>query len=140
MRILAFLAMAAVLFFAVVWTQQRRLLYFPRPGSRAPAVGRSEHLRPRWTRPGNLAASGGSSGRAVMIVLFPGSGVTGPPRIPTGDALAERGFAVVLVDYRGYAGNPGAPTEAALAEDARRVVEFLARNHDRPIVYFGDPD
>jgi hypothetical protein len=36
MRILAFLAMAAVLFFAVVWTQQRRLLYFPAqdPGPR----------------------------------------------------------------------------------------------------------
>jgi fermentation-respiration switch protein FrsA (DUF1100 family) len=73
-----------------------------------------------------------------MIVLFPGNGGNRAGRIPTGDALAERGFAVVLVDYRGYGGNPGAPTEAGLAEDARRVVEFLARNHDRPIVYFGE--
>jgi hypothetical protein len=66
-----------------------------------------------------------------MIVLFPGNGGNRAGRIPTGDALAERGFAVVLVDYGGYGGNPGAPTEAGLAESPHDVVRDRPRPEGR---------
>ena len=64
MRILAFLAMAAVLFFAVVWTQQRRLLYFPAqdPGPPPPGwvevsiPGPGGHDLATWQRVAGAAA------------------------------------------------------------------------------------
>ena len=142
MKLLSYLGAAAVaslILLLVVWSQQRRLLYFPDPDPGPPPPGWDEV---RIVTGDNLDLVGwhrGSEPGVPLVVVFPGNGGNRAGRLPLGDALTERGLAVLLVEYRGYGGNPGSPSESGLAEDARsasRLAKELAGG--RPIVYYGE--
>ncbi|MGV0793857.1 alpha/beta hydrolase [Mycolicibacterium sp. XJ1819] len=127
----------------LVWSQQRRLIYFPSPGpvpSAASALpdGRDVVLTTddgirlgAWYFPVPDARS------AVLVTN--GNGGDRSMRVELAAALSARGLSVLLFDYRGYGGNPGRPSEDGLAADVRAAQAWLAAQPGvRKIVYFGE--
>jgi len=132
---------------AVIWTSQRRLLYFPSADVPKPgAIGLTEvepvtfetfdglELR------GWFFAAAGPAPRITILVLNGNAG-NRSHRAPLAAALHRRGLQVLLVDYRGYGGNPGTPSEHGLVADARAARAYLAGRADvdrSRLVYFGE--
>ena len=133
-------------FAALIWSQQRRLIYFPSPGP-VPSAGA--------VLPGGLDVElRTEDGIRLGAWFFPATGRPGPAvlvcngnagdrsmRAPLAAALSRAGLSVLLFDYRGYGGNPGRPSEDGLAADARAAQSWLAAqpevDPDR-IAYFGE--
>ena len=143
--VLAIVTLVASGLFALVVSQQRRLIYFPTPGPLAPAAavlpnGRDVVLQTddgirldAWYFPA------GTRGPAVLVCN--GNGGNRALRADLAAALNRAGFSVLLFDYRGYGDNPGSPTEDGLAADARAAQAWLAQQPDvdpNRIVYFGE--
>ena len=143
--VLAIVTLVASGLFALVVSQQRRLIYFPTPGPLAPAAavlpnGRDVVLQTddgirldAWYFPA------GARGPAVLVCN--GNGGNRALRADLAAALNRAGFSVLLFDYRGYGDNPGSPTEDGLAADARAAQAWLAQQPDvdpNRIVYFGE--
>ena len=131
---------------ALMWSQQRRLIYFPSPGPLPPAAavlpaGRDVVLE---TEDGILLGAWyfpGPRGRGPAVLVCNGNGGDRSLRAELAAALNRAGLAVLLFDYRGYGGNPGSPTEDGLAADARAAQAWLAAQPDvdpNRIVYFGE--
>lgn len=132
---------------AAIWSQQRRLIYFPSPGPVPPAAqmlpgGRDVVLDTEdgirlgaWYLP----AAVGQKGPAVLV--FNGNAGDRSLRAQLAAGLSRLGMSALLFDYRGYGGNPGRPSEDGLAADARAALTWLAAqpevDPDR-IVYFGE--
>ncbi|BBY80393.1 hypothetical protein MPUL_15510 [Mycolicibacterium pulveris] len=129
--------------FGLLWSQQRRLIYFPSPGPVPPAAtvlpdGRDVVIETddgirlgAWYFP--------ISGPAPAVLVFNGNGGDRSMRWPLAAALNRMGLSVLLFDYRGYGGNPGSPSEDGLAADARAAQQWLATQPGvEQIVYFGE--
>jgi fermentation-respiration switch protein FrsA (DUF1100 family) len=137
--------MAAVL--ALIWTMQRRLIYFP--ASEVPAAGDigltdvepvTFETSDRLTLGGWFFKASGSLPR-VTVLVFNGNAGNRAHRGPLAAALQRHGFQVLLVDYRGYGGNPGAPSQNGLAADGRAARAYLVGRPDvdrSRLVYFGE--
>jgi fermentation-respiration switch protein FrsA (DUF1100 family) len=131
---------------ALIWTQQRKLIYFPfQPVPQVAAVlpGATEVtfetadglLLAGWFLP----AQGGPTRATVLFTN--GNAGNRAGRAPLAAGLADAGFSVLLFDYRGYGGNPGSPSEQGLIADARAARAYLASREDVDpgrIVYFGE--
>jgi uncharacterized protein len=144
---LATVGLLAAALLGLIWSQQRRLIYFPwpdrlpaassvLPGSQEIVVATQDgiHLG-GWFLP----ARGGGPAPAVLVCN--GNGGNRALRAPLAAALSRAGLSVVLFDYRGYGGNPGRPTEDGLAADARAAQAWLAARPEVDpgrIVYFGE--
>lgn len=143
----AVVAAALVCLLALIWTMQRRLMYFPTAAVPAPgeigvlgvepvSFGTTDGLRLH----GWFVAAPGPSPRATILV-FNGNAGNRAHRGSLAEAFRRHGFQVLLTDYRGYGGNPGIPTESGLAEDSRAARRYLASRPDvdaSRIVYFGE--
>ena len=138
-------SVAAVL--ALIWTLQRRLMYFPTGGVPTPdEIGLTGVEPVTFETTDGLGLSGwfvaasGPSPR-VTVLVFNGNAGNRAHRGPLAAAFHRHGLQVLLVDYRGYGGNPGAPTEHGLAADSRAARAYLAGRPDvdaSRIVYFGE--
>ncbi len=140
-------ALLVAVLLGLLWSQQRRLIYFPWPG-RVPAAssvlaGSQEVVLETedGLRLGGwfLPARGAGPGPAVLVCN--GNAGTRALRAPLAAALARAGLSVLLFDYRGYAGNPGHPSEDGLAADARAAQAWLAARPEvdpARIAYFGE--
>jgi uncharacterized protein len=145
----AFVATAIVVavVLGLLWSLQRRLIYFPnreppsattadRAGARAVALDTSDGLRlAAWLIPPVRGD------RGVGVLVAPGNGGNRQGRLPLAAALAAEGFHVLLLDYRGYGGNPGRPSETGLARDARAGWEHLTATEGLPphrVILFGE--
>jgi hypothetical protein len=147
MRALVVVASIGLLVLALLWTFQRRLVYFPStaPVARASTLvpgARDVELRTsdRLTLGGWFVAAP-ASGHGVTVLVANGNGGDRSLRAPLGRALAARGLGVLLFDYRGYGANPGRPTEAGLARDVRAARDFLVTDAGVPpekIIYYGE--
>src|SRR5262245_26254824 len=136
---------AAVL--ALIWTMQRRLIYFPASGVAAPRELGLTGVEPvTFETIDGLRLSGwffsapGPSPR-ITVLVFNGNAGNRAHRGPLADGLRRHGFQVLLIDYRGYGGNPGAPSKNGLAADARAARTYLAGRSDvdlSRLVYFGE--
>jgi len=136
---------AAVL--ALIWTMQRRLIYFPISSVPTPGEIDLTDVEPvTFKTTDGLSLSGwffAASGPSphVTVLVFNGNAGNRAHRGPLAAALQRHGFAVLLVDYRGYGGNPGAPSKNGLAADARAARAYLAGRSDvdlSRLVYFGE--
>ncbi|MGV0644523.1 alpha/beta hydrolase [Mycolicibacterium sp. XJ879] len=141
--VVAIVTLVATGLLGLIWSQQRRLIYFPSPGPvpSASAVlpnGRDVVIETEdgislgaWYFPVD------ADGPAVLA--FNGNGGDRSARWPLAAALNRIGLSVLLFDYRGYGGNPGRPTEEGLAADARAAEKWLAEQPGvEQIVYFGE--
>jgi fermentation-respiration switch protein FrsA (DUF1100 family) len=144
---LATLVILAAVFLVLVWTGQRRLIYFPFGDLPAPeSVGLVGVENVAFQTADELTLHGwlvpaAPSTEATTVLFFSGNAGDRSMRAPLAAALAARGIATLLVDYRGYGGNPGSPSEAGLAEDARAARAYLGTRPDvnaARIVYFGE--
>jgi fermentation-respiration switch protein FrsA (DUF1100 family) len=136
-----------VIILALVWANQRRLMYFPT--TEAPALGATgltDVERVTFKTTDGLSL-GGWFVRAtgppppITILVFNGNAGHRGYRAPLAAALHRHGMQVFLFDYRGYGGNPGTPTEKGLAADSRASRAFLAARPDvdaSRMVYFGE--
>jgi fermentation-respiration switch protein FrsA (DUF1100 family) len=133
--------------FALIWTLQRRLIYFPVGDVPPPGeIGLSAveavtfETSDRLKLSGWLFAASGPSPH-VTVLVFNGNAGNRAYRGPLAAALQRHGFQVLLVDYRGYGGNPGAPSKTGLIADARAARAYLAGRSDvdlSRLVYFGE--
>jgi uncharacterized protein len=136
---------AAVL--TLIWTMQRRLMYFPTGDvPTAGEIGLSDVEPVTFETADGLGLNGwfvaasGPSPR-ITVLVFNGNAGNRAHRAPLAAALQRHGLQVLLVDYRGYGGNPGTPTENGLAADSRAAHAYLAGRPDvdaSRIVYFGE--
>jgi uncharacterized protein len=154
MRVAQVVLTAAVVLLAAVallWSQQRRLIYLPAPRAVPAAAallpGAEEVTFPTedglrldaWFLP--ATTPGRWQGRGPAVLVCNGNGGNRSLRAPLAAALARAGLAVLLFDYRGYAANPGRPTEPGLAADARAAAAYLAGRAEvdpARLVYFGE--
>jgi len=132
---------------ALIWTMQRRLMYFPTGSVPTPAEIGLNGVEPVTFETTDglelsgwfVAASGSSP--PVTILVFNGNAGNRAHRAPLAAAFRRHGYQVLLLDYRGYGGNPGAPSESGLAVDSRAALSYLAGRPDvdaSRIVYFGE--
>lgn len=142
--IVALVASGVIMF---IWSQQRRLIYFPSagpvpsassvlPAGRDVVVETQDGMRlGGWYFP----HTSGGSGPAVLVCN--GNAGDRSMRAELAVALHGLGLSVLLFDYRGYGGNPGRPSEQGLAADARAAQEWLSGQSDvdpARIAYFGE--
>jgi uncharacterized protein len=145
----ALLVLVAVLgvLIVVLWTLQRRLIYFPSPGP----VPQAEEIvgggRDVTFETSDGVELGGwfiparTRGSDIAVLVANGNAGDRSLRAPLAEALAQEGFAVLLFDYRGYGGNPGHPSEDGLARDARAAYWFLTEDKGispENLIYFGE--
>jgi fermentation-respiration switch protein FrsA (DUF1100 family) len=143
--VLTVVVIAALLL--VLWTLQRRLMYFPIAAvpSLASLGGGDVHPVTFDTADG-LRLNGwffpvARAGPRDTVLVFNGNAGNRAYRVPLATALVRRGFQVLLFDYRGFGGNPGTPTERGLARDARAAREYLVSRRDvdaARLIYFGE--
>src|SRR5262245_366584 len=121
----------------VVWTMQRRLMYFPIAADPSLAsLGLSEEVQPlTFDTADGLRLNGwffpvARAAPRTTVLVFNGNAGNRAHRVPLAKALVDRGQQVFLFDYRGFGGNPGMPTEHGLARDARAAREYLLGRHD----------
>src|SRR6476620_1500961 len=141
--IVAIVAFVASGLLALLWSQQRRFIYFPSPGpvpSAATALPNGQDVvldtddgirLGAWYFP--------VPGGAPAVLICHGNGGDRSGRHDLAEAFNRMGLSVLLFDYRGYGGNPGRPAEDGLAADARAAQEWLAKQPGvEQIVYFGE--
>jgi hypothetical protein len=140
------IAVVVALILSVVFTQQRRLIYFPFGAVPTPdAVGLGGVSAVSFPTADGLALNGWFVSHTetpqFTVIVFNGNAGNRAFRAPLADALARAGLAVLLFDYRGFGGNPGSPTESGLKLDARAARDYVVARPgvDRArLVYFGE--
>ncbi|WP_174873159.1 alpha/beta hydrolase [Enterovirga aerilata] len=138
----AFGILAYVAVLALIYTQQRRLL-FPASGLRVPAaqaglpdvqdvviVTRDGERLVGWWKPPE-------PGRA-LVLYFHGNGGSLLNRRDRVRLLTQDGRGILIVSYRGYSGSTGAPSEEGLREDARAARDWLSSYAPQRIVLYGE--
>ena len=125
-NLLVFVVALVLVATALLYTQQRRLLFpapqdYPRealPGFRLVQTETDDGLR--------LSAfyRAAAPGRKT-ILFFHGNGDNMLGAIEATRGPAAAGHGLMLVEYRGYGGNPGSPGEAGLYRDGEAAMRWL---------------
>jgi len=121
-----FLSISVVLV-ALLWTFQRKLIYFPSQDTGPVPAGMSEVSfdTSDGLRLTGWLARPPSGDRGMAVLVANGNGGNRSDRVPLAHALNGQGFTVLLFDYRGYGGNPGSPSESGLFKDIRASFLYL---------------
>jgi len=132
---------------ALIWTLQRRLIYFPTADvPTTDAIGRTDVEPVTFETIDRLRLNGwffaveGPLPR-ITVIVFNGNAGNRAHRVPLAAALHRHGLQVLLVDYRGYGSNPGTPSQKGLAADSRAARAYVAGRSDvdaSRLVYFGE--
>ncbi|MGV0836601.1 alpha/beta hydrolase [Mycolicibacterium thermoresistibile] len=131
----------------LLWSQQRRLIYFPSPGPVPSAATVSVDARDVVLHTADGLDLGAwyfpppGQQPAPAVLVANGNGGDRSMRVALAVSLRRLGMAVLLFDYRGYGGNPGRPSEEGLATDIRAAHDWLTDQPDvdpERLVYFGE--
>ena len=76
--------------------------------------------------------------KPLTLVYFGGNGGNRADRLDWARDFHRLGYGLLLLDYRGYGGNPGTPTETGLYRDAQAALDWLGRESDQKLAYFGE--
>ncbi len=139
-RLATISALAYLLAFVMIWTQQPRLLYKPShelqttPESHnlnyeevwIPAIAHpQEHLHSWWIPK--------EKNRVGTLIYFHGAGLNIGYNVTQVHWLRQLGFDVLLVEYRGYGLSEGGfPTEQSFYEDAEAALRYVTQNQRIP--------
>lgn len=140
-NLLLFVLVFALAATAILYTQQRRLL-FPAPGQYPADPPPGFALVHTQTDDGlRLSAFYRRAAPGKKTLLFfhgNGDNLTGAIQATRGSAAAGHGL--LLAEYRGYGGNPGSPGEEGLYRDGEATMRWLAeaRVAPRDIVVVGN--
>jgi fermentation-respiration switch protein FrsA (DUF1100 family) len=147
MKAVALFAVVVGAVLALVWTMQRRLMYFPTAHVPTPgAIGLTSVESVTFETSDGLVLNGwflaapGPSPRFTILV-FNGNAGNRAHRGPLAAALNQHGFQVLLLDYRGYGGNPGTPSESGFVQDSRAARAYVLGRSDvdaSRLVYLGE--
>ena len=133
LKLLLFAVAAYLLFLALVFLTQHRLLYFPdTPGRAVTASPRDigldyEYVRLRtedgvtlhgWFVPAAKDAQG-------VLLFFHGNAGNISHRLDSIRQFHELGLNVLIIDYRGYGESEGKPSEAGTYRDAEAAWRYL---------------
>src|SRR4029453_11863141 len=113
LTLIAIVTLVASGLVALMWSQQRRLIYFPSPGpvpSAASVLPTGKDVVLDTEDGLRLAAWYFPAGRSAVLVCNGNAGDRSM-RVELAAALNRLGYSVLLFDYRGYGGNPGPPSE-----------------------------
>ncbi len=142
----AFVALVVIVL-TLIWTMQRRMIYFPMAHVPAPGEGGLTRFEPvRFATDDGIELSAWflpveRPSPPTTVIVFNGNAGNRAHRVELAEALERHGLQVLLVDYRGYGGNPGVPSERGLAADSRAARAYLASRRDvdaSRLVYFGE--
>jgi pimeloyl-ACP methyl ester carboxylesterase len=114
---------------AMLYTQQRALLYYPQPLG---ADGEARTVRLRKSGPRVLVSVRELPG-PTAIVYYGGNAEDVSQNLPRFEEAFPK-QALYLLHYRGYGGSEGEPTEAGLYQDALALYDHVRRLHPRVIV------
>ncbi|WP_326548161.1 alpha/beta hydrolase [Mycolicibacterium sp. ND9-15] len=141
--ILVIVTLVATGLIGLLFSQQRRLIYFPSPGPLPSAATALPNGQDVQIETDDAIRLGGwyfpVDGNNPAVLVFAGNAGDRSGRVPLASALNRMGCSVLLFDYRGYGGNSGRPSEDGLAADARAAQAWLAAQPGiEEIVYFGE--
>ena len=131
----------------LIWTLQRRLMYFPSAEVLDPhRVGLAGVTPVTFPTADGLELHGwfiaAVPGPAwFTVIVFNGNAGNRSFRASLADALAREGMAVLLFDYRGYGENAGVPTEPGFVIDARAARQYVGSREDvdsKRVAYLGE--
>lgn len=130
----------------VIWTLQRKLIYFPFGDVADPqAVGLAGATPVTFATADGLSLNGWfvrqKPASWFTVIVFNGNAGNRAFRAPLANALAGHGIDVLLFDYRGFGGNPGFPTERGLALDSRAARAYALSRKEvdaKRLAYFGE--
>jgi fermentation-respiration switch protein FrsA (DUF1100 family) len=150
MRLTLAIVVTAAVLLAIIWTLQRRMIYFPLQEVPSPADLAFDAVEEvTFDTADGLRLHGwffgvpfaGGSRLPITVLVFQGNAGNRAYRAAFAQRLRGHGLQVMLFDYRGYGGNPGSPSERGLASDSRAARAWLvARSGVDPsrVVYFGE--
>jgi hypothetical protein len=130
----------------VIWTLQRKLIYFPFGDVADPlSVGLASATPVTFPTADGLSLNGWfvhqKQASWFTVIVFNGNAGNRAFRAPLANALAGHGIDVLLFDYRGFGGNPGFPTEHGLALDGRAARAYALSRKEvdaTRLAYFGE--
>lgn len=127
---------------AVLYLEQRSLMYFPETVHTTPAqAGFPEAKEVPLTASDGVHVTAWyvppQDGKPV-IVFFHGNGGALRYSVPRFRKLVGAGIGLVALEYRGYGGNPGSPSERGLIADGEAAYAFAAARYPaKQIVLWG---
>ena len=125
--LLVFALVFVIVVTAILYTQQRRLL-FPAPADDHAAPPSGFRLIHTKTDDGLVLSAffrPAAPGQRTVL-FFHGNGDNLLGAIEATRGPAAKGAGLMLVEYRGYGGNPGSPSEAGLYRDGAAAMRWLA--------------
>jgi pimeloyl-ACP methyl ester carboxylesterase len=114
---------------AMLYTQQRSMLYYPQPLGPG---GEARTVRLRQSGPRVLVSVREAPG-PVALVYYGGNAEDVSQNLPRFETAFPK-LALYLLHYRGYGGSEGEPTEAGLYRDALALYDHVHKTHPRIIV------
>ena len=132
-RIVFFAITAYVIFAAIAFFGQRKILYFPPDYYHAPPVGFAE-IR---TETGILGWYSPAQPHQPTVMVFHGNASSIDSNLHIFRDLRAAGYGVWSVGYPGYPGTQGTPTQKHLVAAARDQYRHLTSLGVKNIVYYG---
>jgi len=129
--------LVGLLFLAVVFLRQDRMLYFPAPATLAEMAGTGLQPWPSAQDFRGLVAEPAGAARGTAIVFHGNAGHAGD-RAFYARALTPLGLRVILAEYPGYGPRAGALGEASFVADAEQTVALAHRQYGEPLLVVGE--
>ena len=137
MTTLLAIAVVGLLFLAVIFLRQDRMLYFP---ARATVAGVASAGLQAWPSAQDfrgLVAEPAGPVRGTAIVFHGNAGHVGD-RAFYAQALTPLGLRVILAEYPGYGPRAGALGEASFVADAEQTLLLAQRQYGGPLLVVGE--
>lgn len=131
------IAIADVLFLAMIFLWQDRLLYFPSHTTVERVAIAGLRVWPSSQDFRGLVAEPAGAVRGTAIVFHGNAGHVGH-RAFYAHALTPLGLRVILAEYPGYGPRAGKPGEASLVADANETVALAHRQYGGPLLLIGE--